>query len=87
MLAAEVLQCWTVLMCFVSATAAVKGYFTASKVLWSWDSCCEASPCSQTPPGWTFQTCRMTSPLVSVGSGQALGSRVLFLPQGLCCRW
>lgn len=50
MLAAVVLQCWPVLMCFVSATAAVKGYFTGSKVLWSWDSSCEASPFSQPPP-------------------------------------
>ncbi|KAL2301879.1 hypothetical protein Nmel_011280 [Mimus melanotis] len=41
----------TVLCVLFQLQQRVKGYFTASKVLWSWDSCCKAYPCSQLPPG------------------------------------
>lgn len=56
------LHCWMVsrhatgcvLMCLVSAPAAREGMYRwwgASEVLWRWDSCCKASPCSRALPG------------------------------------
>lgn len=56
------LRCWMVarhmtgrvLACFILAPAACEGMYRwwgASEVLWRWDNCCKASPCSHALPG------------------------------------
>lgn len=97
------LHCWMVarnmtgwvLMWFISALVVYEGmchWWSASEVLWRWDSCCKAAPCSHALTGsiaWavaeTLKTYRRTLPLDLVPVGKLWGSRILFLPQGLCC--